>query len=54
MNLVFFEVKVYMDSEILDLNEVEIKKLLAINFLVEEFMLLVNILVVRKIYDVFF
>ncbi|EAZ63139.1 3'-5' exoribonuclease required for 3 end formation of 5.8S rRNA [Scheffersomyces stipitis CBS 6054] len=51
LNLASPEVKVHMDSETSDPNEVEIKKLLETNSLVEEFMLLANISVARKIYD---
>ncbi|CCD26529.1 exosome catalytic subunit DIS3 NDAI_0H03560 [Naumovozyma dairenensis CBS 421] len=53
LNLASPEVKVHMDSETSDPGEVEIKKLLATNSLVEEFMLLANISVARKIYDAF-
>lgn len=53
LNLASPEVKVHMDSETSDPNEVEIKKLLATNSLVEEFMLLANISVARKIYESF-
>ncbi|EDO17852.1 hypothetical protein Kpol_1043p42 [Vanderwaltozyma polyspora DSM 70294] len=53
LNLASPEVKVHMDSETSDPGEVEIKKLLATNSLVEEFMLLANISVARKIYDSF-
>lgn len=53
LNLASPEVKVYMDSETADPGEVEIKKLLATNSLVEEFMLLANISVAKKIYDAF-
>ncbi|CDO91991.1 unnamed protein product [Kluyveromyces dobzhanskii CBS 2104] len=53
LNLASPEVKVHMDSETSDPNEVEIKKLLDTNSLVEEFMLLANISVARKIYDAF-
>lgn len=53
LNLASPEVKVHMDSETSDPNEVEIKKLLATNSLVEEFMLLANISVARKIFDAF-
>ncbi|KAG0667927.1 exosome catalytic subunit dis3 [Maudiozyma exigua] len=53
LNLASPEVKVHMDSETADPGEVEIKKLLATNSLVEEFMLLANISVARKIYDAF-
>lgn len=53
LNLASPEVKVHMDSETFDPNEVEIKKLLDTNSLVEEFMLLANISVARKIYDAF-
>ncbi|KAK6455467.1 exoribonuclease required for 3 end formation of 5.8S rRNA [Scheffersomyces xylosifermentans] len=51
LNLASPEVKVHMDSETSDPNEVEIKQLLETNSLVEEFMLLANISVARKIYD---
>ncbi|SCV04966.1 LANO_0G15544g1_1 [Lachancea nothofagi CBS 11611] len=53
LNLASPEVKVHMDSETSDPGEVEIKKLLATNSLVEEFMLLANQSVARKIYDAF-
>lgn len=53
LNLASPEVKVHMDSETSDPNEVEIKKLLDTNSLVEEFMLLANISVARKIYAEF-
>ncbi|ANZ76986.1 BA75_03460T0 [Komagataella pastoris] len=53
LNLSSPEVKVHMDSETSDPGEVEIKKLLDTNSLVEEFMLLANISVARKIYDAF-
>lgn len=53
LNLASPEVKVHMDSETSDPGEVEIKKLLATNSLVEEFMLLANISVARKIYEAF-
>lgn len=53
LNLASPEVKVHMDSETSDPNEVEIKKLLDTNSLVEEFMLLANISVARKIYEAF-
>ncbi|AET38420.1 exosome catalytic subunit DIS3 Ecym_2715 [Eremothecium cymbalariae DBVPG len=53
LNLASPEVKVHMDSETSDPSEVEIKKLLSTNSLVEEFMLLANISVARKIYDSF-
>lgn len=53
LNLASPEVKVHMDSETSDPNEVEVKKHLATNSLVEEFMLLANISVARKIYDSF-
>ncbi|AEY96959.1 FAEL031Cp [Eremothecium gossypii FDAG1] len=53
LNLASPEVKVHMDNETSDPNEVEIKKLLATNSLVEEFMLLANISVARKINDAF-
>lgn len=51
LNLASPEVKVHMDSETSDPGEVEIKQLLETNSLVEEFMLLANISVARKIYD---
>lgn len=53
LNLASPEVKVHTDSETSDPNEVEIKKLLDTNSLVEEFMLCANISVARKIYDSF-
>ena len=53
LNLASPEVKVHMDSETSDPNEVEIKKLLETNSLVEEFMLFANISVARKIYDAY-
>ncbi|VEU21265.1 DEKNAAC102143 [Brettanomyces naardenensis] len=53
LNLASPEVKVHMDSETSDPNEVEIKQLLDTNSLVEEFMLAANISVARKIYDSF-
>ncbi|SCU91501.1 LAMI_0E06150g1_1 [Lachancea mirantina] len=53
LNLASPEVKVHMDSETSDPGEVEIKELLATNSLVEEFMLLANISVARKIYEAF-
>lgn len=53
LNLASPEVKVHMDSETSDPNEVEIKQLLATNSLVEEFMLLANISVAKKIFDAF-
>ncbi|KAG7194775.1 exosome catalytic subunit dis3 [Scheffersomyces spartinae] len=53
LNLASPEVKVHMDSETSDPGEVEIKKLLETNSLVEEFMLLANISVARKIYDAY-
>ncbi|CAI5757195.1 unnamed protein product [Candida verbasci] len=51
LNLASPEVKVHMDSETSDPQEVEIKKLLETNSLVEEFMLFANISVARKIYE---
>ncbi|CEP21260.1 dis3 [Cyberlindnera jadinii] len=51
LNLASPEVKVHMDSETSDPGEVEIKKLFETNSLVEEFMLLANISVARKIYS---
>lgn len=53
LNLASPEVKVHMDSETLDPGEVEIKKLLETNSLVEEFMLFANISVARKIFDAY-
>ncbi|GMM30877.1 exosome catalytic subunit [Martiniozyma asiatica (nom. inval.)] len=53
LNLASPEVKVHTDSETSDPNQVEIKKLLDTNSLVEEFMLCANISVARKIYDAF-
>lgn len=53
LNLASPEVKVHMDSETSDPGEVEIKQLLETNSLVEEFMLLANISVARKIYEAF-
>lgn len=53
LNLASPEVKVYVDLETSDPNEVEIKKPFATNSLVEEFMLLANISVARKIYEAF-
>lgn len=53
LNLASPEVKVHTDSETADPNEVEIKQLLETNSLVEEFMLLANISVARKIYKAF-
>lgn len=53
LNLASPEVKVHMDSETSDPNEVEIKSLFETNSLVEEFMLLANISVARKIYDAY-
>lgn len=53
LNLSSPEVKVHMDSETSDPGEVEIKKLLETNSLVEEFMLLANISVARRIFQEF-
>lgn len=53
LNLASPEVKVHTDSELQDPGTVEIKKLLDTNSLVEEFMLLANISVARKIYDAY-
>ncbi|KAG7702611.1 hypothetical protein KL930_005041 [Ogataea haglerorum] len=53
LNLASPEVKVHMDSETSDPGEVEVKKLVEANSLVEEFMLLANISVAKKIYDEF-
>ncbi|SCU99045.1 LADA_0H17194g1_1 [Lachancea dasiensis] len=53
LNLASPEVKVHMDSETSDPSEVEVKKLVATNSLVEEFMLLANQSVARKIYEAF-
>lgn len=43
-----------MEFEILDFIDVKIKVYFDIMFFVEEFMFFVNILVVRRIYEVFF
>lgn len=51
LNLASPEVKVHMDSETSDPGEVEIKTLFETNSLVEEFMLLANISVAKKIYS---
>lgn len=53
LNLASPEVKVHMDSETSDPGEVEIKKLLETNSLVEEFMLFANISVATKIFDAY-
>lgn len=53
LNLASPEVKVYTDSETADPTNVEIKQLLETNSLVEEFMLLANISVARKIYEAY-
>lgn len=53
LNLASPEVKVHMDSETADPNEVEIKELFETNSLVEEFMLLANISVLRKIFELY-
>lgn len=53
LNLASPEVKVHTDSETSDPGTVEIKKLLETNSLVEEFMLLANISVARRIYEEF-
>ncbi|XBW35779.1 hypothetical protein QEN19_001351 [Hanseniaspora menglaensis] len=53
LNLASPEVKVHMDSETADANDVEIKKAFETNSLVEEFMLLANISVARKIQDAY-
>jgi exosome complex exonuclease DIS3/RRP44 len=53
LNLASPEVKVHTDSETSDPGNVEIKKLLDTNSLVEEFMLLGNISVARKIYEAY-
>ncbi|OBA26097.1 exosome complex exonuclease RRP44 [Hanseniaspora valbyensis NRRL Y-1626] len=53
LNLASPEVKVHMDSETADANDVEIKKTFETNSLVEEFMLLANISVARKIQDAY-
>ncbi|KAG7905422.1 hypothetical protein KL906_005088 [Ogataea polymorpha] len=53
LNLASPEVKVHMDSETSDPGEVEVKRLVEANSLVEEFMLLANISVAKKIYDEF-
>lgn len=53
LNLASPEVKVHVDSETSDPGDVEVKKLLETNSLVEEFMLLANISVAKKIYDAY-
>lgn len=53
LNLASPEVKVHADSETSDPQEVEIKQLVDTNSLVEEFMLLANITVAKKIYEAF-
>lgn len=53
LNLASPEVKVHMDSETADANDVEIKKSFETNSLVEEFMLLANISVARKIQNAY-
>lgn len=53
LNLASPEVKVHTDSETSDPGSVEIKQLLETNSLVEEFMLLANISVARRIYEEF-
>jgi exosome complex exonuclease DIS3/RRP44 len=53
LNLASPEVKVLMDSEMGDPVDVESKALLETNSLVEEFMLLANISVARRIYETF-
>lgn len=53
LNLASPEVKVHLDSETSDPGEVEVKELLETNSLVEEFMLLANTSVAKKIYDSF-
>ncbi|KAK9459123.1 uncharacterized protein V1516DRAFT_656025 [Lipomyces oligophaga] len=53
LNLASPEVKVQVESETSDPGDIEIKKLLDTNSLVEEFMLLANISVATKIYELF-
>ncbi|RPA77880.1 RNB-domain-containing protein [Ascobolus immersus RN42] len=53
LNLASPEVKVHTDSETSDPVDVETKQLRETNSLVEEFMLLANITVARKIYEAF-
>ncbi|KAI9759095.1 MAG: exosome catalytic subunit dis3 [Chaenotheca gracillima] len=53
LNLASPEVKVQMDSETSDPVDIESKKMLDTNSLVEEFMLLANISVAEKIYEAF-
>lgn len=53
LNLASPEVKVHIDSETSDPGEVEVKELLETNSLVEEFMLLANTSVAKKIYESF-
>jgi exosome complex exonuclease DIS3/RRP44 len=53
LNLASPEVKVHTDSELQDPGTVEIKKILETNSLVEEFMLLANISVARRIYEAY-
>jgi len=53
LNLASPEVKIHMDNETSDPGEVEIKKILETNSLVEEFMLLANISVAKKIFNEF-
>ena len=53
LNLASPEVKVHMDSETSDPSDIEVKNLLDTNSLVEEFMLLANISVAKRIYEAF-
>ena len=53
LNLASPEVKVQTDSETSDPVDVQSKELLETNSLVEEFMLLANISVARRIYEFF-
>jgi exosome complex exonuclease DIS3/RRP44 len=53
LNLASPEVKVHTDSETSDPVDVETKQLRETNSLVEEFMLLANVTVARKIYEAF-
>lgn len=53
LNLASPEVKVHLESETADPAGVEVKKGVATNSLVEEFMLFANIAVARKIYDTY-
>ena len=53
LNLASPEVKVQMDSETSDPVDIQSKELLETNSLVEEFMLLANISVAKRIYEHF-